>query len=101
MAHARVVVVLLPVDLVRSKKLAFQFTLIMAGPGGSKRSLDEDEFECVSDMHMSKSAKLHGVLMSLSPIKNTATGARKYFHGQLTDGKKRARLVGFDAKIHG
>ena len=71
----------------------------MAGPSRVKRSLDEDEFENVSEMHVSKSARAHGILASLSPIKISTVGS-KYFHAQLTDGNKQTRLVGFDAKVH-
>ena len=59
----------------------------------------DKEFE-VGEMHVSKSVKIHGVMTSLSPMKPSASGMSKYFHGQLTDGKNKVRFVGFDAKVH-
>ena len=58
----------------------------------------EDEFD-VSNMHVSKRAKIHGVMTTLSPIKISASQS-KYFHGELSDGKGKARFVGFDTKLH-
>lgn len=70
---------------------------------GKKRSrsidVSEDEFG-VGELHESKSAKVHGVMTSLSPIKASTSGKTKYFHGELTDGQNRVRFVGFDTKMH-
>jgi hypothetical protein len=38
-----------------------------------KRSLDEAEFD-VSDMHVMKPAKIHGVMTGISPIKESKNG---------------------------
>lgn len=68
---------------------------------GTKRAIEAcDEFEDLGAVHMSKKARVHGVLTSLSPMKNSAAGTTKYYDGQLTNGKKNLRLVGFDAKVH-
>ena len=73
----------------------------MAGGSGTKKRLfEDDEFENVSEMRVTKCAKVHGILSSLSPMKSNAKGTTKYFHGELTDGKKKLRVVGFDAKVH-
>lgn len=72
----------------------------MSASASKKRTLEEDQFEDLGEMTLSKSAKVHGVISELSPMKNTAAGTSKYFHGQLTDGKTRRRIFGFDSKIH-
>ena len=63
-----------------------------------KRPLEE--FEGVSEIQTCKSAKVQGVVTSLSPIKNNNAGTTKYFEGEISDGKSCRRLVGFDAKLH-
>ena len=70
--------------------------------GGSKKRLFQecDEFEGVSEVRLSKKAKVHGVLTSLSPMITSSSGKSKYFDGRLTDGSKEVRLVGFDGKVH-
>ena len=47
------------------------------------------------------SATVHGVVMSLSPIKEGAKirGGRKYFDGQIADEERVVRLVGFELKL--
>ena len=58
-----------------------------------------DEFEQVSEIdRMSKRAKIHGVVQSLSPMQASSSGNTKYFCGEITDGKSNLRLVGFDTK---
>ena len=43
-----------------------------------------DEFERVSAIeHESKCAKVHGVVSSLSPMKESSTGSARYFAGAL------------------
>ena len=59
----------------------------------------DDEFE-VAEMRISKSAKIHGVMTSIYPMKPSVWGTSKYFHGHVTDGDKKVRFVGFDAKMH-
>ena len=63
--------------------------------GSSKRSYDE--FKYVSEVdHEAKHAKVHGIVASLSPMKESTSGCSNFFDGQLTDGKTNLRLVGFD-----
>ena len=63
--------------------------------GSSKRSYDE--FKDVSEVdHEAKHAKVHGIVASLSPMKESTSGLSNFFDGQLTDGKTNLRLVGFD-----
>ena len=63
---------------------------------GSKRPLDCDEIEKISEIHSpSKKARVHGVLASVSPMKSSNRGS-KYF---LTDGVKAIRFVGFDTSL--
>lgn len=63
-----------------------------------KRLLVEmEEFDEVSNIRESKSAR---VRTHLSPVKTNASGTTKYFEGELSDGKKNVRLVGFDTKVH-
>ena len=61
-------------------------------------SADSDEEFELSNIHVSKSAKVHGVMTSLSPVKASSSGRSKFFHGELTDGKVKVRFVGFDPK---
>ena len=64
---------------------------------GNKRSYEE--FEDVSAIEEEeKSAKIQGVVASLSPMKQSASGRSHYFDGQLSDGKRNIWLVGFDSK---
>ena len=64
-----------------------------------KRSLDEAEFD-ISDMHVTKHAKIHGVMTGISPIKESKNGKSKYFNGKICDGKSSAGFVCFDKKMH-
>lgn len=64
------------------------------------RSPDTDEEFDVSNIHICKSAKVHGIMTALSPVKASTTGKSKFFHGELTDGKAKVRFVGFDSKSH-
>ena len=61
---------------------------------------DDDEFEDLGEVFPTERAKIHGFVQSLSLIKNNIAGTRKYFTGQITDGKVSRRLVGFDARVH-
>lgn len=67
----------------------------------AKRGRDDDgmeEFANVSEIaHPSPKAKLHAVVSSISPMKKTKTCS--YFDGELTDGKARVRLFGFDCTV--
>ena len=65
----------------------------------SKKRLFGNEFENVSEMRVSKAAKIHGMLTALSPMKTGSSGSKPYFEGQLTDGEKQRRVIGFDAKV--
>ena len=64
-----------------------------------KRSLEETEFD-VSDMQVTKHAKIHGVMTEVSPMKESKSGKLKYFNGKICDGKSSARFVCFDKKMH-
>ena len=58
----------------------------------AKRKLIE-EFDNVSTAALTESAVIHGVVVSVSPMK---PGKRaKFFEGKLTDGTKTIRMVGF------
>lgn len=48
---------------------------------------------------MSKCAKIHGVVTSVSPMKLSVSGKSRYFDGELSDGKRKVRVVGFDSKV--
>ena len=62
-----------------------------------RRLLQEDD---IDDMLPSKHAKVHGVITSISPMRNNTTGTSRYFSAELTDGTSNRRLVGFDNKVH-
>ena len=72
------------------------FIVVMTAKG-KKRALDEFE---VSEMQVSKCAKVHGLVTCLSPMKSNTAGTTKYFQGQLSDEKRSCRVVGFDTKVH-
>ena len=58
-----------------------------------------DNLDGVSTLqHKSKYAKVHGIVASLSRIKESTSGSTIYFNGELTDGKTSCRVVGFDMK---
>ena len=58
----------------------------------AKRKLSE-EFDCVSDAGATESANIHGIVATVSPMKQGKKA--KYFEGKLTDGDKHLRIVGF------
>ena len=58
-----------------------------------KRSYEELELSTLDSMPSTKAAKVHGLLTSLSPMKNSARGKSTYFEGQLS---RSVRVVGFD-----
>lgn len=53
----------------------------------------EDEFE-IGELHVSKCARIHGVVTSVSPMKLSASGKSRYFDGELSDGKEKYKLLG-------
>lgn len=58
------------------------------------------EFD-VADLEEEPHAKVHGVVLELSPVKSGRKNPDvKYFSGRLSDGKKVATLVSFDPKLH-
>lgn len=63
----------------------------------AKRSI-EDEYD-VSEIIQSKRARVHGVVTELSPIKVGKKSNRRYFEGQIADGKKSVRMVSFHAHL--
>ena len=81
------------------KALLGHRSLVYIALAMASRKRAYDEFD-VSDMQVSKSAKVHGLVASLSPMKSNVSGTTKYFEGRLTDKKGSRRVVGFDAKIH-
>lgn len=58
----------------------------------SKRPLDEYDELCLASTP-SKSARVHGIVTQLSPMKSG-----KYFDGKLSDDTSSVRIVGFDKK---
>lgn len=48
---------------------------------------------------MSKCVRVHGVVTSVSPMKLSESGKSRYFDGELSDGKIKVRVVGFDSKV--
>lgn len=64
---------------------------------GLKRSL-LDDLDSVDKP--TQHAKVHGVILELSPMKPNRSRSCTYFDGQISDGKKKTRLVGFDEDKH-
>ena len=64
-----------------------------------KRAREEQqEFGCVSEVtNPSPNAKIHGVVQGLSPMKKSRNCS--YFDGELTDGREKMRLFGFDSGV--
>jgi len=61
----------------------------------SKRSFEEvDNFDVVEKGRAS--ASVHGVLMSVSPVRKGRK--QNYFEGKMSDGSSKLRFVGFDLK---
>ena len=58
----------------------------------TKRKLEFEDYSQVNDEV--GSVDIHGVVTSLSPIKKSKKG-NNYYHGQVCDGKKSLRFVGF------
>ena len=65
----------------------------------AKRKFEELD---VSDLNAETScATVHGAILELSPVKVSRKNRDvKYFEAKLTDGKKVARLVSFEPKLH-
>ncbi len=60
-----------------------------------ERSPDLEEFRNVTAvMHASPNAKVHGVVTRLSQLKKG-----KYFNGELSDGKTKMRVFGFEVAV--
>ena len=60
---------------------------------------DKKEFD-VSEMEQGKLVCVHGVPVSLSPIKKSRKKPSvSYFDGQISDGKKCARIVSFETSL--
>lgn len=55
--------------------------------------VDYEEIDCISDEEIG-SAIVHGVVTHVSPVKVSKKG-NNYFHGEVSDGKKALRFVGF------
>lgn len=65
----------------------------MASKTTPRKRPREIEFDDMSSVSPAQSAKLHGVIVSLSPMKPDA--AKPYFQGYLSDGTKKMRFVGW------
>lgn len=75
----------------------------MASPGptgATRKRPHEEEFKDMASLSPSKTAKVHGYLQALSPIKQSSKGKSKYFTCEVTDGNTYRRAVGFDPKLH-
>ena len=65
----------------------------------AKRKL-KPEFDKVSSLNLSSpSAKLQGVVTSISPMKKSSNSGTEYFFGELADDTGRVRIFGFDSSI--
>ena len=53
-----------------------------------------------AEKRFAKSAKVHGVMTAISPMKQSQKNKTKYFDGNLSNGKSTAHFVFFDAKMH-
>ena len=62
----------------------------------SRHSLQK-EVDVSDVLETSSNFKIHGVISSLSPMKKAKNCS--YFDGQITDGKSKIRLFGFDGTI--
>ena len=60
-----------------------------------------DEVEISSVCEAKRSATVHGVVLQLSPVKDNKLKSRKWFDGQICDGKSALRMVSYDAKLWG
>lgn len=66
----------------------------------TKRTLEPcEKFDNFGTIHMSKVAKVHGVLTSLSPMKSS-TAMMRYYNGQLNRWKEKSKVCGVDVKVH-
>ena len=63
----------------------------------AKRALEQvEEFVEVADVsHACENGNIHGVVNSLSPMKKS----KKYFDGEISDGKASLRIFGFDSGV--
>ena len=71
--------------------------------GSSSRvcSTTGDEVETSNVCEAKRSATVHGVVLQLFPVKNNKLGTRKWFDGQICDGKSVVRMVSYDTKHWG
>ena len=57
----------------------------------------QDVFDNLQSVNQtSTSAQIEGVLCSLTEMQTPKKGTKRYFRGQVTDGTKKMRIVGFD-----
>jgi hypothetical protein len=71
------------------------------GPSSRLCATTGDEVEISNVCEAKRSATVHGVMLQLSPVKNKKLGTRKWFDGQICDGKSVLRMVSYDAKYWG
>ena len=53
----------------------------------------------MSEIAESGGAAVHGVVMNLSPVKESKNTSVRYFHGTISDGRKSVRVVSFDPAL--
>ena len=58
-----------------------------------------DVFESMKSIDKtSANAEVEGILHSLTDMQTPKKGTKRYFHGHLSDGSKKMRLVGFSIR---
>lgn len=70
------------------------------GPADATRKCPHEDFKDMASLSPSKTAKVHGYLQALLPIKQSSKGTSKYFTCKVTDGSTYCRAGGFDPKLH-
>ena len=75
----------------------------MASPSSTsatRKRPHEEEFKDMTSLSPTKTAKVHGYVQALSPIKQNTKGTSKYFTCEATDGQMHRRAVGLYSKLH-
>ncbi len=65
-------------------------------PRKRPRPIEFDDISSIDQVSDGYAAKIHGVVMSVSPIKK-GKSSKQFFDGYVSDGSKKLRFVGFDA----
>ena len=58
-----------------------------------------DEVELSKISEMQSKATVHGVVIELSPVKDSRTKTRKWFDGEIADEQSAVHFVSFDPKL--